>query len=257
MILYALHDWDTSLKQKFGAFPIAKDKAESLNLEGYGIHFTPNDFNGSRKKENITKINWWFADLDAGTKEEQMTKIDKLLMKPSMIVESKRGYHLYWKSVDASVDNFRKIMEGISKKIGSDEAIKDPARMMRAPGYFHMKDKDNPFKVRIVFQGQDTFTEKEMIYAFGYKKPVKKHVYEFNRTKNKSEMLDPANWNKIFFLDRLTDGNRNNEFARIVLWLKDTGFDGLTIKETVSEMNRRIISPLNDGELYSIMKGKI
>ncbi|MEK7140289.1 MAG: hypothetical protein AAB815_00735, partial [Patescibacteria group bacterium] len=208
------------------------------------------------KKENITRINYWMADIDAGTKPEQMARIDKLILKPSRVIESKRGYHLYWAAVDATLENYRTIQEGIIQKTGADTAVKDPARLMRAPGYYHMKNKDDPFLVRIAFQSADTYTEKEMLYAFGYKKSIHKTNYNFDRNADKSEMLDPVNWNRIFKLDRLTNGNRNNELCRITLWLRDSGFPSATIKETIFEMNRRIATPLPEHEIESLLKGK-
>ncbi len=257
MNLYALHDWDTDLKTKFGAFPVLETEAAARNSGGYGIYFTPNDFTGARKKENIVKINYWMADIDAGTKMEQMGRIDKLILRPSMIIESKRGYHLYWQAVEATLEHYRTVQEGIIEKTGADAAVKDPARLMRAPGYWHKKDKDNPFLIKIVFQSDDQYTEKEMLYAFEHKKPIHKMNYNFDRNADKSEMLDPANWNRIFFLNRLVNGNRNNEFCRITLWLIDVGFPAGTVRETIFEMNRRITNPLEEHEIESLLKGKI
>jgi hypothetical protein len=255
MTIYALHDWDIALKTKFGSFAIDENKAVDLNKQGYGIHFTPNDFSGDRKKDNITKINYWFADIDEGLKTEQMDKIDKLLLKPSIVVESKRGYHLYWCAVDASIENFRLIQEGIINKIGSDPGLKDPARLMRLPGFYHVKDKDAPFLVKKVFSSEDKYTEKEMMYAFEYNKPISKptNIEEFK----KEGLLDPENWNKLFRLDQIVNGNRNNEFTRIVLWLRDAGINPSEIRSAVFEMNRRISKPLEEQELNNIMRGKI
>lgn len=253
MNLYALHDWDPELKAKFGAFPVPEPEAESRNREGYGIYFTPNDFAGTRKKENITRINYWMADIDAGTKPEQMARIDKLILRPSKIIESKRGYHLYWAAGGATLENYRTIQEGIIEKIGADAAVKDPARLMRAPGFYHMKNKDDPFLVRIVFQSGDKYTEKEMLYAFPKKKLVRMN-YVFDRNLDKSEMLDPANWNRIFHLDRLTNGNRNNELFRISMWLHDTGFSASTIRKTVFEMNNRLANSLPENEVETILR---
>lgn len=257
MTLYALHDWDPDLKTQFGAFPVPESRAGNFNDRGYGIYFTPNDFTGARKKENVTRINYWIADMDTGTKPEQMARIDKIILKPSKIIESKRGYHLYWAAVDGTIENYRRIQEGIIEKTGADAAVKDPARLMRAPGYYHRKNKDDPFLVRVAFQSGDKYAEKEMLYVFGQKKPVVHKKYVFDQAAGKSEMLDPANWNRIFRFDRLTNGNRNNEFCRITLWLRDTGFPPATITETIREMNRRITTPLPDHEIESILRGKI
>ena len=127
---------------------------------------------------------------------------------------------------------------------------------MRAPGYYHLKNKDDPFLVRVAFHSDDKYAEKEMLYIFGQKKPIIHKKYVFDQAINKSEMLDPANWNRIFHLDRLTNGNRNNEFTRISLWLRDTGFPAAAVRETILEMNHRIAAPLPEHEIESILKGK-
>lgn len=257
MILYALHDSNAELKDKFGAFVISKEKAVEYNTQGYGIFFTPNVFNGARKTENLVEIKYWFADMDKNTKPEQMVKINKLLLKPSIIVESKRGYHLYWACTDATVGSFTLIMEGISKKLEADEVVKGCNRMMRMTGYYHMKDMQNPYMVNIIEKNDEKYTEKEMLYAFSFKKPVKKFTHSFNVVDNKDEMLDPDNWNKIFWLDQIKNGCRNAEFTRITFWLKDQGFDSSTIRSTIHEMNRRIYEPLEEKEIEYILRSKI
>ena len=256
MNLYALHDYDKDLKAQ-GAFPVTKERAQALNKQGYAIHFTPNEINGKRVAANVTAIKYWFAEFDTLTKQEQMRKINKILLRPTAIIESKRGYHVYWKALDASIENFKIICKGISIKLGTDEAIITANRIMRAPGFYHMKDKDNPFLVKLVFKSNETYSEKEMFYAFPYKekKSMRRGTYE--KTDNKSEMLNPENWRKIFFLDRFVQGCRNNEFARITLWLRDEGFSSHEITASVHEMNRMIAEPLPESEINSILRGKV
>ena len=85
MNLYALHDYDKGLKDK-GAFPVTKEQAQVLNKQGYAIHFTPNEINGKRVAENVTAIKYWFAEFDTLTKQEQMRKINKILLPPTAII---------------------------------------------------------------------------------------------------------------------------------------------------------------------------
>jgi len=254
--LYALHDYDNDLKAQ-GAFPIDKEQAKILNSKGYGIHFTPNIINGARKAENVTEIKYWFAEFDESEKAEQMRKINQTLLRPTAIIESKRGYHIYWKAINATVSNFNLICKGISAKLKSDTAVVTANRLMRAPGFYHMKDKDNPFQVKLVFKNNETYSEKEMLYAFQYKEKKQMKHSLYKPINNKSEMLNPENWNKIFFLDRIRNGCRNNEIARITLWLIDEGFSATEIKESVHEMNKRISEPLPESEINNILRGKI
>ncbi|NCD17779.1 MAG: hypothetical protein EOL91_10825 [Actinobacteria bacterium] len=250
--LYRMKDSEKS----DGMIPITYNQAFHFNRIGYGIFFTPNKIEGRRIADNVKRINYWFADMDEKTKPEQMNIIDKLLYKPSRIVESKRGYHLYWRSQDGTLDNFNKIMIGIIEKLGSDKSVKGANRTMRMPGFYHMKDRKNPFMVKIIFDSKVIFTEKEMLYGFRQKnKKVVLTAYE--QPKDKNEMLNPDNWNRIFNLNNICDGCRNAEFTRITFWLRDSQFSADTIRNTVHEMNRRIIEPLPESEINLILKGKI
>ena len=147
--LYALHDWDEEKKRK-GAFPINNDYAKFMNGLGYGIHHSINTFYDKiRKAENIIRINYWVSDIDIGDKESQLKKIDSLILPPSIITETKKGFHCYWKARFATVENYKIIQEAINKSIGADEACKDITRLFRHPGFYHLKDKDNPFMVSL------------------------------------------------------------------------------------------------------------
>ena len=256
MNTYALHDFDLELKKQ-GAFIIPKETAQDFNKKGYGIFFTPNVFEGGRKIENLKEIRFWFADLDQKDKNEQLKIIKKLLLKPTTIIESKRGYHCYWKAISANICNFQDIMKGIIKKIGADEAVKGCNRIMRMPGFYHYKEKDNPFLVQIIEQNKEAYNEKEMLYAFHYKKPIHRYIFNNHSTDNKDEMLNPLNWDRIFWLDKINNGCRNNELTRITFWLKDSSFESSLIKDTIHAMNQRLVHPLSEEEVNLILKGKV
>ena len=255
--MYALHDSDNELKKQ-GMFLCNGEKhAHDLNKQGYGIHQAVNEFNGQRKAENLTKIKFWIADIDDGNKIDMIKKIRGLEAKPSVVVETKRGYHLYWIAIDGTEENYRTIQAGIAKKLNADQACKDVARALRMPGFYHMKDPNNPFLVKIVKQWDLVWTEKEMLYAYPMPKPKYKKYDYVPKESDKQEMLNPDNWDKIFRLNNIAPGCRHHELVRITLWLFDLGFDGQTISETVHEMNRRISEPLSEYEVNSILKGKV
>lgn len=253
-MIYALHDYDETLKAQ-GAFKIEFKAARKLNYKGFGIHFSPNIFrNGNRKIEDLVRIRYWFADLDKGFKPFQMDIIKKLLLKPSCIVETKRGYHLYWRAKDAIINNYNNIMIGIIKKLNSDESVKGCNRLMRMPGFYHFKDKYNPILVKLIERNNNQYSDKEMLYYFPVPKQIKKTDYN---PKDHSDMLNPEYWDRIFKLNNIKNGNRNNEFTRIVFWLRDSGFNAQQITDAVHEMNRRIYEPLSEGEINMILKDKI
>lgn len=252
---YVIHDFDPALKAKYGSKNVPESELKDWNRKGFGIHYTPNDFNGPRRAENLARINFWIADIDEGTKEEQMAKIRKLPIYPSKIIETKRGYHCYWKAADATIENYRRIEEGIIRLLGADPQCKDVCHTLRAPGYYHLKDPKNPFLVHVVDSNEYVaWKEKQMLGAFV--KPVrvfKPKTWAPSPPVEVKELIDPANWEKYFHISKIGHGNRNAEFARIAMWLRDAGCDLYNAESTLDGINRRLADPLPERELSALI----
>lgn len=125
-----------------------------LNDMGCGIYFTPNPCSGGRKEENVTSIEWVYCDIDGGNKPAQEERIKEAPVPPDMIVESKNGYHLYWKC-RCDRTEFDRIIAGLINFFKADPAISSTNEVLRFPGFYHCKvDKNNvsgePFKITIV-----------------------------------------------------------------------------------------------------------
>jgi hypothetical protein len=133
--------------------------------QGYGVFHTVNEFEGERRVvENLRALRYWYADLDTGTKEEQLERIAKHL-KPTRIVETRKGFHVYWKAIDATLANWDRIVKrGIVPALEADPRASDPLRLLRAPGYYHHKQE--PFLVRTVAQANVAYHEGQMLEAF-------------------------------------------------------------------------------------------
>lgn len=269
MAIFALHDYDEELKKK-GAIDITKhihnlkrleDDATRGNRKGYGIFWVLNDFEGARKKENLKKINYWFCDIDNGSKEEQLKRIKALLIQPSFVVETKNGYHCYWAvKGSASIENFERIEEALIRLLDGDVHCKDPLRLLRCPGYYHMKQPAHPFLVDFVegLGSNKEYTEKQMLDAFCYKKddtkplPIPK-IY----ISNKSDFLDENKWEKIFKISDIYKGNRNGTLTRYTFWLKDEGFSASEIRYVIEGINNKLIDPLPKRELEQLLRSKL
>lgn len=250
---YIIHDFDQGLKAKFGSKNVPESELQMWNKRGFGIHFTPNDFNGNRCAANLKKINFWIADIDEGSKEEQMKKIHRLPIFPSRIVETKRGYHCYWKAEDATKENYKKIEEGIIKTLGADPQCKDVCHTLRAPGFYHLKNPNEPFLVRVVFDNCYLgWKEKQMLAAFVKPERPKKH-YGPAPSADVSELCDPANWEKFYHVSRIGPGNRNAELARITMWLVDAGCDYYNTTKTIEGINAALRESLPQKEIDSMI----
>lgn len=160
MKLYALSDRGPGAP----ALIAADADPRHVNGQGYGIFHVVNDFVDRRVVENLKRINYWYADLDSGTKEEQLERIGKHL-KPSRIVETRKGFHVYYRAIDATLGNWNRIVKyGLVPALGGDPRATDPLRLLRVPGYYH--NKAEPFLVRTIAQADVAYTETQMMEAF-------------------------------------------------------------------------------------------
>lgn len=249
---YALHDFDVDLK-RHGAREIPVAAAEDYNSKGYGIFWTPNSFHGERKAKNLARIIFWFVDIDLGEKEKILNRILTALLLPSLVVETKKGYHAYYRAVDPNPANFQMVQRGLIEKFNGDPACKDVSRLLRVPGFNHWKDPANPFPVRKISECAAVYTEAKMMFCFPAARPkIKKISY----TGDKADFLDEKNWDRIFGLNRIGTGGRNNELSRIAFWLRDEGFSRDIVSNTLHRMNSKLPEPLDQGEIESIVKGK-
>jgi len=127
-----------------GTFEQHAEVLAKLNNKGYGIFATVNETDGKgRKAENIVRVRAVFVDLDGAPLEP----VQQFELKPSMIITSSPGrYHAYWRCRDVPLDQFTKLQSEIAKRFNGDPAVKDLSRVMRLPGFYHMKAE--PFLTR-------------------------------------------------------------------------------------------------------------
>ena len=149
-----------------------------LNAKGAGIFFTPNPCSGGRKEENVTEIRWAYVDMDEGTKEEMMEKINNAPLPPTMIIESKRSYHVYYRS-DIKKENWSAIINGMIQYFDGDQAITSANEVLRLPGFIHQKDPENTFMIDLLMMNDNEYSEDHLEYCFPYKTFEKEFVDKF------------------------------------------------------------------------------
>lgn len=100
--------------------------------------------NGSKAGTSELRVLW--ADLDwkdlTGGKAEADKRISEFSLKPSIIVSSGHGYHLYWilkkpLKADLKIEGY---LKGIASALGADSGATDIARILRVPGTFNRKN---------------------------------------------------------------------------------------------------------------------
>ena len=158
MRYFKLHDVDKS-----GAIEINLKDAHQAQSQGYGIFHLVNEFQGARKLENLKKINFWYCELD--NKKNFADLLDSMPVHPTIVNETKKGYHIYFKARDASINRYKLIQKRIQHFFGGDMQAMDAARLLRAPGFLHLKDVNNPFMVKTIWCADVDYREAVMLQA--------------------------------------------------------------------------------------------
>ncbi len=130
-----------------GTFDEHKGTLADLNRRGAGVFVTANETDGSgRQKENIVRIRAVFQEADRGGEPE-------LPVEPHIVVESSPGKHHRYVLVDGMpLDQFEPVQQRLVDEYGSDPNAKDRARVLRLPGFYHVKDPEKPHLVRVVHE---------------------------------------------------------------------------------------------------------
>jgi hypothetical protein len=133
-----------------GTFEELAPWLERHNMLGAGVFVTVNETDGTgRKKENIVRIRALWQEADRGDEPE-------LPVEPHMVIESSPGkFHRYVLVRDGVLDEFESVQRRLVDDYGSDPNAKDRSRVLRLPGFYHMKNPDSPHLVRIVSTSEE------------------------------------------------------------------------------------------------------
>ena len=114
----------------------------ALNNKGAGIFVAVNGFDGHRRRENLTRLRGVHADLD-GIENDTLEAL-RARLKPSIEVQtsSPMHWHFYWLLAPGetlAAEQAEAINRGLVS-LGADCAAVDVARLLRLPGFRHMKN---------------------------------------------------------------------------------------------------------------------
>lgn len=136
-----------------GTFDQHADALYELNQAGAGIFVMVNKGNGivyegnrtCRTNANVVEVRALFVDADGAPLEPILENSPP----PHIVVESSPGkWHVYWRTNDTRLEEFKLIQQTIAKKFNTDPAVNDLARVMRVPGFYHQKGE--PFMTRLI-----------------------------------------------------------------------------------------------------------
>lgn len=150
-------------------------EARDFNEKKFGVFWTVNGFKDNRRvKENLIRINAWAVDIDNIDKKEQKKLIEKSPLPPSLVIESKNGYHVYFFSKDANPFMYESIMmDRLIPFFKADKKARDLCRILRVPGFYHWKNEEDPFLIKCVWDRSDLiYTEQQITNNFRINKKL-------------------------------------------------------------------------------------
>jgi P4 family phage/plasmid primase-like protien len=133
-----------------------EDELKNLNRRGAGIFLTINETNLSgRKAADIVSLRALFVDSDAGP-------VKNAPLPPTLRVRSARGDHVYWVlKPGEDLRLFPKAQKEIAEVLGTDPSISDLPRVMRVPGFWHVKN--GPVQVQLTELGDRKYRIDEIL----------------------------------------------------------------------------------------------
>ncbi len=161
------------------------DLLDRLNEQKLGIWFTPNSMkSGKRLKANVYRFNSIVLDKDfKGTdseilanKTDYLNLLLDLQLKPSVIVETRNGFHLYWLLVTdtiTDIESYEALQMLMQQKLETDTGSLGAEHLFRVPGFNHWKVIDEPFMCDIVYVDYTKrYTYNELVHKYGGKKKL-------------------------------------------------------------------------------------
>jgi hypothetical protein len=195
---------------------IEKQKLGKTDIPaGYGAFFTVNGFDKERKKNKLTHVSGVFADIDQKEGKMSLQELQQVLFEykpPSIINETKNGYHCIWlleESIGVTDDNRDELIatvEGIHRRFvdvfKADNAAIDVGHLLRIPRTEHRKNPAEPFVITTVYETDDVYTLDELVAEFP---PILKPelVVEYGETSDDIQtrlerMLEKPHINKLW-----------------------------------------------------------
>ena len=177
-----------------------EDIYQHNRISHYGIFSCINTSDKKPEEKNsfsghhITSVNAQFFEIDpniprglstaeeltiiGNSKISQWNSIFSAPIRPTLIVETRKSYHVYYKlkpakeqSSENMIKLFSDIQKGLVSYFSSDSSTQSLVFPMRLPGYYH--NKKEPFSVKIAHcEPENIYTQYDIISAFGIRTPV-------------------------------------------------------------------------------------
>ena len=246
------------------------------------IFITPNTtFNGRRLVKNIRQFRALYMDIDnrEWSFNDIVVEVWNLANKgeipyPTMVINSGRGCHLYWRIEDApmqAVTTWQELEDYLYqqlKDLGADKQATDAVRLLRLPGTINSK---NGAECEIALMDEDiTYSMYKLREQYLKWKPKAFKTFETTEVINNKQVkttilqfftsysLHIFRAEDILTLCKIRNykvtGYRNMIMHCYAYWLGVTTRDKDALEEQVRELNNNFTEPLKDSEIKAILR---
>lgn len=223
--------------------PLGLFKVQKANNAGFDSFFIPQvtDGKGGADK-NVIEICTLFLDLDGAP----LQPVLDTGVTPHAIVETSAGrFQVYWLVSDVSVKEFPVYQKALAIRFSGDISVHNASRLMRLPGFNHLKDPSNPFLSKLIQHNPDvTIYEKGQLVS-GLTLDLS--APEFQPDSRKVEKSSVA----------IPEGSRNETIFKLVCSLWEQGRSQKYIHEKAQEENKKCTPPLAEREVRKIVTSAI
>lgn len=246
------------------------------------VYIAPNTmYKKQRRVNNIRQFRALFQDLDIQnlnySKEEVIYLIyilsyEKKIPKPSMIVDSGRGLHIYWKIQNApfgALHTWQELEDYLYyqlKHLGADRRATDGARVLRLPNT--LNSKNNALCEVIEINDDIEYSMYELREEFLKYKPKQLQFQESKTKTKKSKVISNKFFNsyslhtlRIQDIETLCElrgynlkGYRNMILHCYAYWKGIYTRDIEELEKEVIELNNSFIEPMKDTEVKAILR---
>jgi hypothetical protein len=148
--------------------PAEARKADKLNWEqveryqndGYGVYFVING--GGHADKDVQQGRSLFCEWDDRPIEDQILAWQELnLLEPTMQVGTRKSIHNYWRA-DLTKEQWIELQQDLLIYTQSDQKLKNPSRVLRLAGCWHVKPGCEPIRCDIIHQSERVYTYEEL-----------------------------------------------------------------------------------------------
>lgn len=222
---------------------------QKFNNAGGGIFLA---INGADTDQDVLKngvAHAQFFECDDKSFEDQWKLIEDAPLQPSIIDQTAKSLHVYYLLKDGKAARFRGLQGTLCNYCDGDSSIKNEARVMRVPAFYHQKD--DPVMVKLIrFNPEIKYTQDEIQEAFApfISKTSKKDKVERSARAESPELITAATAEKI------DKGSRHNFLYSTACKLIEAGLTREAVFDALLRENRaRCAEPIEESEISYIL----